>query len=292
MHEKEIVTILQSARGETDAPLHRTHLRRTVLSAPRDRSFAPLQNLITNISMNKYYLSVGTVALVAAIAVLVAVSPLSTHVVSAQEQVQRAYARAVAISPAVRAELEANMKADMLATLAEAKAAPDLKIMTKEEYEKDGQFQFRTGPGAGGVQGSMTSASFTVAQGQPSEAGVDAVYNVKANADFSAGQPVGVGGTVMGGQIMLDHPMGTASGTVSALAVSTWSPVKYLSYTDKSGHKVVLGLDENDTPVFKMSTLNADDVKQMGNGAVEVQGAPLHVMRFNAEAGIEAESNQ
>ncbi len=246
MHEQDIIDVLRSARGEVDAPAHRTHLRRALLM--QKRQFAPLSRFLTIISMNRYYVSIGSVAAVVAVAMLVAVSPFSSHVVSAQEQVQRAYARAVEISPAVRAELETKMKSDMLATLAEAKAAPDLKIMTKEEFEKDGQFKFTTGKGpVGGVVSSVA---------------------VRADGSGEPGQGMGVSGTITASQVNLDSASGEASGSVAGFAASavssSWSPVKYLSYTDPMGRKVVLGLDANDTPVFKMSTMSAEDAKKMG----------------------------
>ncbi len=302
MHEQDIIDVLKSARGEVDSPAHRTHLRRALLM--RQQQFAPLSHFLTIISMNRYYVSVGSVAAVVAIAMLVAVSPFSSHVASAQEQVQRAYARAIELTPAMRAELESTMKADMLKTLAEAKAAPDLKIMTKEEYEKSGQFTFSTQGGAQNitVQGmtkatavGATNMQFENAQPVPVGEGGGTVTFTTATASLEPSSiPAGeihtaiAQGTVVVSGTVGPMATGTFAGTTSANA--SWSaPVKYLSYTDPEGRKTVLGLDENDTPVFKISTLNEGDVKDMGNGAVGIEGKQIQML--NIEQGTQVKQN-
>jgi hypothetical protein len=279
MHDKDIIKILQHARGETDAPLHREALRRAILSKKRG-SFAPLQDFITQISMHKYYLSVGTVAAVAAIAAVVALSPISPSTVSAQEQVQRAFARATALTPEMRAEIEEKMKADMLKTLEEAKAAPDLKIMTKEEYEKDAQFTISRGPmGTQGItearaihlahldaakkvgvgEGTITFSHSAGTHIEGHEAGESVMFAAKEMVPADLKGSSEVSKVVVGHNVMM--------GGVHEFS----EPVKYLSYTDPEGRKTVLGLDQNDTPVFKFTTLNASDIKRFEFGAA---GAP------------------
>lgn len=291
MHEKDLINILGVARGEVDAPHHRTLLRRALL---QQEQRSALHSFVTLISMNKYYVSLGSVAAVVAIALVVAISPLNPQVVSAQEQVNRAYARAVAISPEMRAQLEGKMKADMMKTLEEAKAAPDLKIMTREEYEKDAQFTIGKGPHltTGGAIGVDTAhavsikkidggelppegATFTVVNtDEGGEAGFaaagaqeDVVFTATAAANLEPG--VAAGGTFSAGTFM-------AAGPVQGEILE---PVKYLSYTNPEGGKVVLGLDKNDTPVFKMETLNAGDIKQFENGVVGVEGKQIKMIR-------------
>jgi hypothetical protein len=285
MKEKEIIKILQSVRGEVDAPAHRAHLRRAVLSQKEkgEGVFAALRPYTHIISMNRYYFSIGTVAAVAAIAVVVAMSPISSGVASAEEQVNRAFTRAVQISPEMRAQLEGNMKADMLETLKEAKAAPDLKIMTREEYEKDGQLTFSSANGNQSitVQG-MAGAGMPMAGTLEAEEGAeDMMFTASATA-IPAGK-IG-GATFSSGTMVINSDIKLATGTFSGTtaANSSWSaPVKYLSYTDPEGRKTVLGLDENDTPVFKLSTLNMGDAKEMGKDMIEMKAHAVQVIKVN-----------
>lgn len=292
MHEKEIVDILKSARGETDAPLHRAQLRRAVLSSGGS---APLHDFLIMISMHKYYVSLGSVAAVVALALVVAMSPLSPKVVSAQEQVNRAFARAVAISPEMRAQLEEKMKADMLKTLEEAKAAPDLKVMTKEEYEKDGQFTIGGGPtfaptGAVGVGvGSVKAISIRNAEmsGAPEGGATLTMVNTGGEQGFSeAGEAssdvvfTATAAAPAGDNVKMAGSFSTGAfvaGTAGEGSMLT--PVKYLSYTDPQGRKTVLGLDENDTPVFKFVTLNSGDMKRLEDGSIRIEGKQIKMIQ-------------
>ncbi len=289
MHEKDVIDILRSARGEVDAPMHRSVLRRALLM--RQQRFVPLQRFVSIISMNRLYVSMGSVMAMVAIAVVVAISPLTSTVVSAQEQVNRAFTRAVQISPAMRAELETKMKADMLETLKEAKAAPDLKIMTKEEYEKDSQFKFSTGPGPMG--GTIDAVELKhIEGGVPAEGGEDVMFTASATA-IPAGELHG--GTFSVGTLVASD-VHLASGTVAVAGMSATTgpgsfsaPVKYLSYTDPKGNKTVLGLDENDTPVFKMASFNASALKQIDGQMVGVEGKEVEMINIEAGALIQAE---
>ena len=280
MQEKNIINTFKRVRGEADAPLHRAHLRRAVLSTPAS-SFTTLHNFLNIISMNKYYLSMGSIAAVVAVAVVVSLSPIDPNVASAQEQVNRAFTRAIAIPAEMRAELETKMKADMLKTLEEAKAAPDLKIMTKEEFEKDSQFKFSTGPSP--VGGTISTVALKHVDGAPTEAGGNVMFTASATA-IPAGELHAVGavekGTFSAGTLVInsDEAVRIATGTVMsgvagiAASPATFSaPVKYLSYTDPEGNKTVLGLDKDDTPVFKMATFSADTVLHEGVGLKAVQ---------------------
>ena len=295
MHEKDIINTFKRVRGEADAPLHRAQLRRTVLSTPAS-TFTTLQNFLNIISMNKYYLSMGSIAAVVAVAVVVSLSPIDPNVASAQEQVNRAFTRAVQISPAMRAELEANMKADMLKTLEEAKAAPDLTVMTKEEYEKDSQFKFSTGPGPV-MGGTLDAVAIKHVEGDPTEAGENIMFTASATA-IPAGElhPAGaIGkGTFSAGTLVInsDEAVHIATGTVvssvagvagiAATNATFSAPVKYLSYTDPEGRKTVLGLDKEDTPVFKMSMLNVGDVKEM-KGVIEMKAQAVQMIHIEGE---------
>jgi len=85
--------------------------------------------------MQKTLIPLSTFAVVAL--VLVGTLGLTHKSAEAQELVQRSMARAVRLTPEMRTQIEAKLKADMMQTLKDAYAAPDLRILTKEEYEKD-----------------------------------------------------------------------------------------------------------------------------------------------------------
>jgi hypothetical protein len=265
MKNHEIIEVLRRLKGEADAPTHRRALRYALISrSHRGHSFAALQHLVIYFGMKKYYFSGGALAAVA----LVGILTFSTNnaVAQAQEQVARSYARATQISPEMREQLESHMKADMLETLAEAKAAPDLRILTKEEFEKESPFTISKvapmdlPPLPEGVEGEagqrVVTFSHNIAVSSTTEE-KDVVFNARVHGVAS--------GTGAHGAMMMG---GMGAG----------EPVKYLSYTDPRGNKTVLGLDKNDTPVFKFTTISESNVQHFPDGTIGIEGKEIQIL--------------
>ncbi len=302
MNEKKIIEVLGRLKGEADAPTHRAALRRALLSEQKNMPrFAALNYLITFKTMKRYYIPLAALALVVAGAA--AFNPGDPAVAQAQEQAQRAFTRAIAISPEMRAELEGKMKADMLATLKEAMAAPDLKIMTKEEYQAQSPFSFSTGPAPmldpteihtyktvsvtkGELAEDAEGANFTVINGS-AMAGEAGTFNVATAPGDMPTEDVAF--TVSADAMMQGSKGITAATGVMSAGMASGSgfsePVKYLSYTDPRGNKTVLGLDKDDTPVFKLATLNAEDVMHFEDGGIGIKGQAVQMMRL--EEGVQ-----
>lgn len=279
MNEKEIIDALKKG-AEADAPLHSTHVRRALLSAHTQKGFAPLRRLITHIVMNRY--SVPTTAFgIVALALVFNFVAFDASTVSAQEVANRAFARAIKISPEMRAQLEEKMKADMLETLKEARAAADLRILTREEFEKESPFTIST-----------TTVSLSAAGNLPA-AGIKTISIRAASVKPIAGEPV----TITHGTLAAGEPLKVSSAGFAVSAGTTMEPgtpmptppqpVKYLSYTDSNGNKTVLGLDEHDTPVFKFAELkNMQIVPIEGDHLIEVPAEKA--LFFRTEAGAAA----
>jgi len=143
MNDEHIERILSSL-AEIEAPKHRTALRTALLRehVRTRRHISPLQLFYEISTMQKTLIPLSTFAVVAL--VLVGTLGLTHKSAEAQELVQRSMARAVRLTPEMRTQIEAKLKADMMQTLKDAYAAPDLRILTKEEYEKESQFTVAT----------------------------------------------------------------------------------------------------------------------------------------------------
>lgn len=294
MKEYDIEQVLRRGAGEADAPSHRTALRRALLSAHPGAGYrSPLRTLVTFIVMKKHYIPAGALTALLIVGIF-AFSISSSSVAQAQELVNRSMARAVEISPEVRAQLEAQMKADMLKTLAEAKAAPDLRILTKEQFEKESQFSFSTGPapmlGASSAPTTFKSVSMThVGVAPAGEQGATFSVNTQAvpvgaiagsitvSMVSTSTQASGFTVAPLNSKDMQDVKF-TAGTVVNAGMASFSEPVTYLMYTDPQGRKTALGLDKNDTPVFKISTLNENDVHMMKDGSISIDSNTLTVL--------------
>jgi hypothetical protein len=305
MNDEHVEQILASLK-EVHAPKHRTALRAALMRehARVRRPYFALQSFTQYMTMKTALIPVSTFAVLA----LVTIGTLGvTHKsAEAQELVERSMARAIQIPAEMRAKIEEQMKADMMETLKEAYAAPDLRILTREEYEKEAQF--------------------TMATGTPRTATIAAVRKIhNAEADFAVAGEVGtftvssapiswessgaVSGEAHGTEdvIAFSH----ASGAVSVSAEPTHfgftkvegedvkkvkftsgtfvggfdikQPVKYLRYTDSDGRKVTLGLDEEDVPVFRIEELTAKDVVRGPDGVINIQGKVLHQIKVQMQ---------
>lgn len=281
MNEHDILKALKS-KQRADAPLFEARLRRALLGKHSGKNgFAMLPTFLTRFAMKKYSIPSAVLG-VFAIALVLNFAGVTPQTASAQEVAQRAFTRAKQISPEMRAKLEAYMKSDMLETLKEARAAKDLRILTPEEYAKEAQFTISTSSNA-------VAFSKALSVGEPT--------NVKMVRSFNHELPEGgtIGGetgsfTVSAAHVK-DMPVKgnvtfSAMGTIQDSAglagdpASMPMPVKYLSYTNPQGGKVVLGLDANDTPVFKMETLTAGDVVKLEDGSIGVQGKAVKMINI------------
>src|SRR6185369_12517058 len=139
MNDEHIEKLLASL-DDVHAPKHRTALRAALMRehARIRRPYFTFSALTRYITMQKALIPVSTFAVLT----LIVVGTLGfTHKsAEAQELVQRSMAAAARLAPEMRAEIEANIKADMMKTLEEAYKAPDLRILTAAEYEKESQF--------------------------------------------------------------------------------------------------------------------------------------------------------
>ena len=256
MNEKEIAEAL-GKMAEADAPLHASVVRSALMQAHAPKGFAPLRALITHFVMNKYTtpgLVLGAVML-AFVFNFTAIDPATAQ---AQEMAERAFARAVKLSPEMRAKIEEKMKADLMQTLEEAKAAPDLRILTKEEFEKESPFTISTTSPAGFGKGVMVGMGEKPLHTVTFERKVDGPVGGAHGASIM----FAAGGDVLKGD--LPEPP---------------QPVKFLSYTDPKGNKTVLGLDEHDTPVFKFSTIRAENIQHLKDGSIGIPAERVMMLK-------------
>lgn len=276
MNDEQLKKIL-FRMGETKVklPEHRTALRAALLRqhAQARQPYFVFSTVTKFVTMKAAWIPVSTFAVLAL--VFVGTVGISHKSAEAQELVQRSMARAVKLAPEMRAQIEAQLKADMMQTLKDAYAAPDLRILTKEEYEKEAQFTIATGTvafgvskkGAPGVEDSDVMISGNHELG---EAPIAIAYRVAAHA--AAGEDV-----------MFERHVDTAAGAqfsagtvVGSMASSV--PVKYLRYTDPDGRKVTLGLDDTDTPVFRIEELISSDVVPGPDGTIGIQGRVMKMI--------------
>ncbi len=266
MKEHDIIDTLRKLKGEADAPAHRESLRHALMAMHTSHTgIAALRTTVTYIVMKKFYMPVGALAAVALVAALT-FNPTNPELAQAQEAVNRAFTRAVQISPEMRAKIEEKMKADMLKTLEEAKAAPDLRILTKEQFEAESPFTIGKPPAfdwASSTDGKPHAISITHRIGE-GEAG---------QGHLVEGRPVKViSDDVRVFKVKTDGEAGVTAGAVGGVSAGFMGemkePVKYLSYTDPRGNKTVLGLDENDTPVFKFAEIKAEDIIKLKDGTI------------------------
>lgn len=255
MTEEQLQHIL-ARRGATavDSSAHKRMLRAALLSVHAQKHGLSPYQLVDISRMSRILIPTGALAVLAAL-VLTSFSMTPSSVAEAQEVAERAMARAVALSPDLRAQLEAYMKADMMDALKEAYAAPDLRALSKEEYEKDAPFTVSTVGTNGNAQFIAVDVEH-VGEPMPAiegftsageQANVDVIFE-KRILDES-------GATWTEGERVTDMP-------------DFAPPVKYLVYTSPKGAKVVLGLDESDTPVFRIEEMHMGEMIRGPNGEI------------------------
>lgn len=301
MSERDITDIL--VRHErADSPRHKAALRRALLARHRAHTgtLAALRSFLTDTAMRKY--SVPAMALgVFALAFVINFTAIDAETAEAQELAQKAFTRAVKLTPEMRATIEAKMKADMLETLKEAREAKDLRIMTPEEFKKESPFTISTtspmiGKGVGhvvAIRGEMATGTISlkkvnediiIKRGEAMMAKPAGVLNFKvasgtpeAGAFEMSEDPTMAPPPGMKGNVMFSVDVRATAGERVDMPEPK-EPVKYLSYTDKQGNKVVLGLDENDTPVFKFTEMK--NVKLIEGAPVEGKPGMMGIRAF------------
>jgi hypothetical protein len=244
--------------GESEISLtHRDALRRSLLSVHSKGVFSahlsPRSLIINLFSMKKTLVPAGI--LVLALAMFVSMGFGDSNVAQARELLDRSFTKAFKLSPEMQARLESHMKAGLQATYEEAKAAPDLRVLSAEEYEKEALFTISKTPGVLPPEANLPE-------------GATGVFFAHSNGEMS---PVGDGkevkNVIFEAEVSAIHPEEMTEG-VRVETTPFEAPVKYLSYTDPEGRKVVLGIDKNDTPVMKISTLEVGDIIPGPDGTI------------------------
>lgn len=187
-----------------------------------------------------------TIVTVAALALSVGpYSVTQTPKAEAQEAVRKAHSRFTALTAEQRQQIEAKIRADMSETLEEARRAKDLKILSPEEFENSLAEERKNHP-------------------TPDPAEMTKPLALHYKIDNQAGKPDIVAapehGQAAQGERFFIQAEKVEDGEQPALSPAPFAaqPVKYLQYTNPEGMKVILGLDENDTPVMKMLRITDD----------------------------------
>lgn len=240
---------------ELELPAHRRVLRRALLRAyEQNRShrrfgFFP----ITPMKQFAPAAVLGIAVLVAAVSFIPHTS-IPTPVANAQELVKNAAKKVPMLSADMRTEIEKRMKADMAATLEEALAAPDLRILTPEEYQADMEAQMKadreTAEEHGAIQKDVMHFSSAPAFGIVAAGGPTEVKLLKINEDQLGNAKVMKWTGTEAAPATFEAGVPAAHFTVAPIDIK--QPVKYLAYTNPTGQSVTLGLDEDDIPVMKM----------------------------------------
>jgi hypothetical protein len=292
-------TLAELSAAEVPQSARRASLRAALLSAHGNRRDSLLIKYVS-FTMTRIVPVSAMAALIIVLSVGMTVG--NTSVAEAQELVQRSMTRAKAITPEIRERIEAQMKADMLQTLEEAYAAPDLRVMTPEEYQKESKFTISTS-GPSHVVGMM---SMHVGDGPMPAAGVAGEFFTHKVGD---GDVIGYVGTeevspneehiisVSDGSESMERSFNvryegptsvSASGSVmtAGMMVANRSgfeaPVKYLTYTSPRGSSVALGLDASDTPVFRVEEMSGADGVQGPDGFEKIRGEAIRLIKFES----------
>lgn len=183
-------------------------------------------------------------------------NPFATQEAQAKAEVKTMLFKARALSPEQRAEIESHMKADMQASLEEALAAKDLTYISADDE-------------AFGSVGVFKIAT----------AGVAAPEGATITSARTTAGPTGM----------------MAAGTVSVQNDGSMEIVKRMKYTNKEGATVVLGINKENFPVFKMITLTAEmqqkiqaQMQENGNAGFGGEGRAIQLRKFEGgEAGGE-----
>jgi hypothetical protein len=205
------------------------------------------------LSSHKYAFSTLTAAiLLAVVAVAFNFFNLNaTPQAQAQDALKKTMKFAERLTPEQRAEVEEKIQADLKTTLEEAYNAPDLKILTPEEFQ--------------------------------AEFNADAALNPKLEEALN----VRVDHLKESGAADESHKLESVPAKLRAfklLKPGNEDVTKYLRYTDPEGRAVTLGVDKEDNVLFKAVKLNeADMQKRMEAGEVR-KIDPAHAPEFGFEA--------
>lgn len=176
------------------------------------------------LSSHKYAFSTVTAAvLLAVVAVAFNFFNLNaTPQAQAQDAIKRSMKFADKLTPERRAEIEEKIQADLKATLEEAYNAPDLKILTPEEFNAEFNSDAALNPK------------------------LDKILNVRlehmnANVEVSKTDS-------FPGKLFFPKPNADV--------------VKYLRYTDSEGRAVTIGVDKDDHVIFKAIKFSEADMQK------------------------------
>lgn len=232
-----------------------------------------------SLPMKRLALSLSIVG-VAACVLAVTLAPqqvFQTPVAHAQELVNRAAARVAFLPMETREEIEKRMKSDMDQTLAEAKAAPDLRILSREEFEKEMAEERKLMEEKG--KGMPSAIGISAA---PVEMGMVTMSAV-TSTDMKEVRLFKRLGNEAEQDVTFEVATSAAVAGFKIAPINIKEPVKYLSYTSPSGSSVVLGLDEDDVPVMKMIRLKFD-VMDQGGHVINLDGKEIRFIQMNQDA--------
>lgn len=211
---------IDAGRERADAPdiampLHARRLRAALLSSPRfarptDGAARLIHLFVTHMTTKrKFALAGASLALVGIISYgLSDLAGKGTEYAQAQELVKAANIQIARIPAEMRLDIESRMKVTMDNALAEAEAAPDLRRISADELSKEPIHQDGNTFHLVNMNGKMPLSG----------------VNVRVEGDSAVFS-------------------GTGASTASASAPEN-PVVSYLVYTDPEGHKVRLGLDQ------------------------------------------------
>lgn len=223
---------------DIDAPRFKQALKHSLMKRHESKKgvFMFVENSLNMIKTIKIVaLPVAAFVLVLAFVFMVPQSGI-TNEVHAAELVQKAHSRTLDLPDEVRRAIESRIQHNLIDVLAEAKQAPDLRLLTEEEFQAEME----------------QKRSITSADGVNSPNGSFDMITVGQVA-FEDGTTMDPEGLVHSGFIQVSSgtlPSMEIGEVLLGLPVTLKEPIQYLLYTDVKGRSVALGVDEDDTPVM------------------------------------------
>ena len=215
---------------EIEMPVHKRQLRMALLSAPRFAR-SPMRyfwNAIGNASSMKKLIPIGTVALVAAVAIFVGLEGNTPHA-DAQQLARLSVASVSALPSAEGSALAAILNADPETVLNEAENASDLTMLTYDQFIA----QYPQG----------------VTQAAPAGAAVSAAFIAKMASST----------IVVGTSTAITTPTAlTSMANIKAridAAKAALKTAKFLQFSDPQGNKVVVAVSTDNIPISVNITL-------------------------------------
>lgn len=179
----------------------------------------------------------------------------ATPQAQAQDALKKTMKFAEKLTPEQRAEIEEKIQADLKATLEEAYNAPDLKILTPEEFQAEFNADAALNP-------------------KLEEALNARLDHIKVNAEGEEGSKL--------------EAIPAKLRAFKMFKPGNEDVTKYLRYTDPQGRAVTLGVDKDDNVMFKAIKFSeADMQKRIEEGEFKMMD-PAHTGDFKFEAGIKA----